>query len=182
VCVYRTEHSAIMDPDWLVELRGFEPLTPSMPWRCATSCATAPAGSADPADPSQHTAAPVYKTLAGSRPHRAGQTGPLPSGCHSPLVMTAGDKIKIHFHVTSPTDGWHVTVTERDQRARVHVRRGLPGHRIRLRPGLAIRYDAAVRRAVRGKLDLLRHRAEPDALTASQAVSDRTETRSPRRS
>ena len=25
-----------------VELRGFEPLTPSMPWRCATSCATAP--------------------------------------------------------------------------------------------------------------------------------------------
>src|SRR5579875_2706832 len=26
----------------LVELRGFEPLTPSMPWRCATSCATAP--------------------------------------------------------------------------------------------------------------------------------------------
>jgi hypothetical protein len=28
--------------DPLVELRGFEPLTPSMPWRCATSCATAP--------------------------------------------------------------------------------------------------------------------------------------------
>src|SRR5579885_2150253 len=26
----------------LVELRGFEPLTPSMPWKCATSCATAP--------------------------------------------------------------------------------------------------------------------------------------------
>jgi site-specific DNA recombinase len=26
----------------MVELRGFEPLTPSMPWRCATSCATAP--------------------------------------------------------------------------------------------------------------------------------------------
>ena len=26
----------------LVELRGFEPLTPSMPWRCATNCATAP--------------------------------------------------------------------------------------------------------------------------------------------
>lgn len=25
-----------------VELRGFEPLTPSMPWRCATSCAIAP--------------------------------------------------------------------------------------------------------------------------------------------
>src|SRR4029079_5116850 len=28
----------------LVELRGFEPLTPSMPWRRATSCATAPRG------------------------------------------------------------------------------------------------------------------------------------------
>src|ERR1700761_8059536 len=26
----------------LVELRGFEPLTPSMPWKCATNCATAP--------------------------------------------------------------------------------------------------------------------------------------------
>ena len=26
----------------MVELRGFEPLTPSMPWRCATNCATAP--------------------------------------------------------------------------------------------------------------------------------------------
>ena len=30
--------------DSMVELRGFEPLTPSMPWRCATSCATAPRG------------------------------------------------------------------------------------------------------------------------------------------
>src|ERR671928_131024 len=27
---------------FVVELRGLEPLTPSMPWRCATSCATAP--------------------------------------------------------------------------------------------------------------------------------------------
>ena len=27
---------------YVVELRGLEPLTPSMPWRCATSCATAP--------------------------------------------------------------------------------------------------------------------------------------------
>src|SRR5579872_6504351 len=30
------------DLGFRVELRGFEPLTPSMPWRCATSCATAP--------------------------------------------------------------------------------------------------------------------------------------------
>ena len=29
----------------MVELRGFEPLTPSMPWRCATNCATAPSSS-----------------------------------------------------------------------------------------------------------------------------------------
>src|SRR5947208_16167470 len=35
-----------------VELRGFEPLTPSMPWRCATSCATAPPGpDTDESDP-----------------------------------------------------------------------------------------------------------------------------------
>ena len=31
-----------LNVDTLVELRGLEPLTPSMPWRCATSCATAP--------------------------------------------------------------------------------------------------------------------------------------------
>jgi site-specific DNA recombinase len=32
----------------LVELRGLEPLTPSMPWRCATNCATAPCQPAQP--------------------------------------------------------------------------------------------------------------------------------------
>ena len=31
----------------LVELRGFEPLTLSMPWRCATSCAIAPNGTTE---------------------------------------------------------------------------------------------------------------------------------------
>ena len=38
-----------------VELRGLEPLTPSMPWRCATSCATAPPrpDAGQPIDPSQ---------------------------------------------------------------------------------------------------------------------------------
>ncbi len=43
---YQLRHS----PEWddrcatsrFVELRGFEPLTLSMPWRCATSCAIAP--------------------------------------------------------------------------------------------------------------------------------------------
>ena len=41
----------------MVELRGFEPLTPSMPWKCATSCATAPCGI-------HHTAAPVTGVAA----------------------------------------------------------------------------------------------------------------------
>ena len=35
-------HAQGFRPATLVELRGFEPLTPSMPWRCATNCATAP--------------------------------------------------------------------------------------------------------------------------------------------
>ncbi|GLY31499.1 recombinase [Kineosporia sp. NBRC 101731] len=38
----RMEHDTCSNKAPLVELRGFEPLTPSMPWRCATSCATAP--------------------------------------------------------------------------------------------------------------------------------------------
>ena len=52
-----------------VELRGFEPLTPSMPWRCATSCATAPharrwrvLGEAEPA-PQRHSLAPASHRL-----------------------------------------------------------------------------------------------------------------------
>ena len=43
----QTEGRLPREPAWsscrtIVELRGLEPLTPSMPWRCATSCATAP--------------------------------------------------------------------------------------------------------------------------------------------
>jgi hypothetical protein len=45
----RNTGADITGPPWesnegshLVELRGLEPLTPSMPWRCATNCATAP--------------------------------------------------------------------------------------------------------------------------------------------
>jgi len=58
----------------LVELRGFEPLTPSMPWRCATSCATAPwamrnraAGTPDYSRPSPATAPPTASSRAASR-------------------------------------------------------------------------------------------------------------------
>ncbi len=58
----------------MVELRGFEPLTPSMPWRCATSCATAPwamrnraAGTPDYSRPSPATAPPTASSRAASR-------------------------------------------------------------------------------------------------------------------
>ena len=35
-------HEILQSMMCLVELRGLEPLTPCMPCRCATSCATAP--------------------------------------------------------------------------------------------------------------------------------------------
>ena len=63
--------------DPLVELRGFEPLTPSMPWRCATSCATAPYG--------YSRAAPVggdRVSLSGTprdSPNRSAHTGLVPT-------------------------------------------------------------------------------------------------------
>ena len=45
-CGYRLEKKETPLPEGgtfcSVELRGFEPLTLSMPWRCATSCAIAP--------------------------------------------------------------------------------------------------------------------------------------------
>ena len=31
---------------------------------------------------------------------------------HSPLVMHAGDTIKVHFHVVSTHEGWHIDVTD----------------------------------------------------------------------
>jgi site-specific DNA recombinase len=51
----------------MVELRGFEPLTPCMPCKCATSCATAP-GVGRPME-----GAPRRATVAGTR--RRGRTG-----------------------------------------------------------------------------------------------------------
>ncbi len=47
-----------------VELRGFEPLTPSMPWRCATSCATAPR------DPGTDEPGPEGPDIGGPHQHR----------------------------------------------------------------------------------------------------------------
>jgi hypothetical protein len=58
-----------------VELRGLEPLTPSMPWRCATNCATAPSRISLAR---QRSAAPGHitggSTLGGDGLHRAGQS------------------------------------------------------------------------------------------------------------
>ena len=42
--VGNTRRAAISRGSQPVELGGFEPPTPSMPWRCATSCAIAPVG------------------------------------------------------------------------------------------------------------------------------------------
>ena len=54
-----------------VELRGFEPLTPSMPWRCATSCATAPRGpGTDEPGPKGRTSENRTSTVERSYPSR----------------------------------------------------------------------------------------------------------------
>ena len=60
-----TPRSVVCLPSSWVELRGLEPLTPSMPWRCATSCATAP---------------PPRQTVYG-----AGATSGNPSQCPWPM-------------------------------------------------------------------------------------------------
>ena len=52
-----------------------------------------------------------------------------------------------------------------------HVRRRLPRHQIRLRPGLAVRHHAAMRRAVRTRLHLLRHGADALSLTPMTATT-----------
>ena len=59
----------------VVELRGFEPLTSSMPWKRATNCAIAPSGTTGPAGRggSTHISAPYRgsKIEAPGRAHRA---------------------------------------------------------------------------------------------------------------
>ena len=35
------------------------------------------------------------------------------SSKHTPLVMHAGDTVKIHFHVVSSREGWHIDVSDK---------------------------------------------------------------------
>ena len=48
----------------------------------------------------------------------------------------------------------------------VHLRRRLPGHQVRLRAGRPVRHHHAVRRPVRPRLHLLRHRDKPGSIAA----------------
>ena len=65
-------------PSIIVELRGFEPLTLSMPWRCATSCAIAPMSALQTLYKIQHRAEScnsrrvghVVEESPGRMPHR----------------------------------------------------------------------------------------------------------------
>ena len=71
-----------------VELRGFEPLTPSMPWRCATNCATAPCRCRNPAASNL----PNITRRKARNPNRgsADSTQPVASRCRSPRDRPTG--------------------------------------------------------------------------------------------
>ena len=184
---------------------------------------------------------PVWQVGAKNFAETAAFNAELYDGLSSrPLVMDAGDTIRIHFFIASTAEGWHVQITDlttghsgtvvlnskygpllpafsqqkignalgwglvddtpdsfvweightspftspaaqyclpgqsicdsydaahwlRRQRHRhgLHLRRGLPGHPERLRPGQPVRHHAPVRRPLRPRFHLLRHRAEP---------------------
>jgi len=56
---------------------------------------------------------PVWQVGATSNAENAAFNAELFDGARSaPLVMNAGDTIRIHFFVASPTDGWHIHVTD----------------------------------------------------------------------
>src|SRR5215469_11186771 len=56
---------------------------------------------------------PVWQVGAKSNAENAAFNAELFDGARSaPLVMNAGDTIRIHFFVASPTEGWHITVTD----------------------------------------------------------------------
>ena len=56
---------------------------------------------------------PVWQVDTTSGAENAAFNAELYAGSSkSPLVMNAGDAVKIHFFVTSPADGWHITVTD----------------------------------------------------------------------
>jgi hypothetical protein len=56
---------------------------------------------------------PVWQVGAKSNDENAAFNAELFDGSSSaPLVMNAGDTIRIHFFVASPTQGWHIHVTD----------------------------------------------------------------------
>jgi hypothetical protein len=56
---------------------------------------------------------PVWQVSTQSGAEDAAFNAELHDGTSkSPLVMSAGDTIQIHFYVTSPTQGWNITVTD----------------------------------------------------------------------
>ena len=56
---------------------------------------------------------PVWQVDTPSGKENAAFNAELYQGStHSPLVMNAGDTVRIHFFVASPTQGWNITVTD----------------------------------------------------------------------
>jgi hypothetical protein len=56
---------------------------------------------------------PVWQVGAKSNAETAAFNAELYGGSSSsPLVMNAGDTIRIHFFVASPADGWHIAITD----------------------------------------------------------------------
>jgi hypothetical protein len=56
---------------------------------------------------------PVWQVGAKSFAETAAFNAEMYDGSSSqPLVMNAGDTIRIHFFVASPTDGWHIQITD----------------------------------------------------------------------
>ena len=57
--------------------------------------------------------APTWQvTTTGSKENAAFNAELYNGSSKKPLVMNAGDTIKIHFFVASPADGWHINVTD----------------------------------------------------------------------
>ncbi len=56
---------------------------------------------------------PVFQVSSQSGAEDAAFNAELFDGpSHSPLVMSGGDTIQVHFHLGSPSQGWNITVTD----------------------------------------------------------------------
>ena len=81
--------------DRRVELRGFEPLASSMPWKRATNCAIAPSSPGTCPGPAKITAEPgVSQTLCGASGELRGQG----SGLHQQCGDLASEGVGEHHH------------------------------------------------------------------------------------